>query len=392
MTRSKIALFSGLFLGVAIPAEAAAPPFDTPAPVAFMKDLSSGAILYAKDADRRMPPASMAKMMTVYVAFDLIEKGELKLDSMATVRPETWKQWHGPAAGSTMFLSPGERVSVANLLLGIVTLSGNDACVVLAEHISGTEQAFVALMNRRAREIGLTNSHFGTSNGWPDGGVTYVTARDLAALAEHTIQEHPKLYKAFYSRPSFTWGKTMGSGTDITQANRDPLLGRVAGADGLKTGHTEESGYGFTGSAEQNGRRLVMVLSGLSSFNQRIEQSVSFMNWGFRAWQSKAIVPKGRKVQTAEVQLGDVREVGLVAPKDLSVTIPAGLGSDLKTRVVYQGPVKAPFKKGDHIADLVVTGPDMAPQKLPLVADADVGSAGFFDRMMAGLRWLFGLG
>ena len=392
MTRSKIALFSGLFLGVAIPAEAAAPPFDTPAPVAFMKDLSSGAILYAKDADRRMPPASMAKMMTVYVAFDLIEKGELKLDSMATVRPETWKQWHGPAAGSTMFLSPGEQVSVANLLLGIVTLSGNDACVVLAERISGTEQAFVALMNRRAREIGLTNSHFGTSNGWPDGGVTYVTARDLAALAEHTIQEHPKLYKAFYSRPSFTWGKTMGSGTDITQANRDPLLGRVAGADGLKTGHTEESGYGFTGSAEQNGRRLVMVLSGLSSFNQRIEQSVSFMNWGFRAWQSKAIVPKGRKVQTAEVQLGDVREVGLVAPKDLSVTIPAGLGSDLKTRVVYQGPVKAPFKKGDHIADLVVTGPDMAPQKLPLVADADVGSAGFFDRMMAGLRWLFGLG
>ena len=392
MTRSKIALFSGLFLGVAIPAEAAAPPFDTPAPVAFMKDLSSGAILYAKDADRRMPPASMAKMMTVYVAFDLIEKGELKLDSMATVRPETWKQWHGPAAGSTMFLSPGEQVSVANLLLGIVTLSGNDACVVLAEHISGTEQAFVALMNRRAREIGLTNSHFGTSNGWPDGGVTYVTARDLAALAEHTIQEHPKLYKAFYSRPSFTWGKTMGSGTDITQANRDPLLGRVAGADGLKTGHTEESGYGFTGSAEQNGRRLVMVLSGLSSFNQRIEQSVSFMNWGFRAWQSKAIVPKGRKVQTAEVQLGDVREVGLVAPKNLSVTIPAGLGSDLKTRVVYQGPVKAPFKKGDHIADLVVTGPDMTPQKLPLVADADVGSAGFFDRMMAGLRWLFGLG
>jgi len=392
MTRSKIALFSGLFLGVAIPAEAAAPPFDTPAPVAFMKDLSSGAILYAKDADRRMPPASMAKMMTVYVAFDLIEKGELKLDSMATVRPETWKQWHGPAAGSTMFLSPGEQVSVANLLLGIVTLSGNDACVVLAEHISGTEQAFVALMNRRAKEIGLANSHFGTSNGWPDGGVTYVTARDLATLAEHTIQEHPKLYKAFYSRPSFTWGKTMGSGSDITQANRDPLLGRVAGADGLKTGHTEESGYGFTGSAEQNGRRLVMVLSGLTSFNQRIEQSVSFMNWGFRAWQSKAIVPKGRKVQTAEVQLGDTREVGLVAPKDLSVTIPAGLGSDLKTRVVYQGPVKAPFKKGDHIADLVVTGPDMAPQKLPLVADADVGSAGFFDRMMAGLRWLFGLG
>lgn len=391
MMRRPIALMPALFLLAGLPAQAAAPVFDTPAPVAFMKDLSSGAILYAKNPDQRMPPASMAKMMTVYVAFDLIEKGELKLDAMATVRPETWKQWHGPAAGSTMFLSPGEQVSIANLLFGIVTLSGNDACVVLAEHISGTEQAFAALMNRRAQEMGLTNSHFGNSNGWPDAGVTYVTARDLATLAEKTIEEHPKLYKTFYSRPNFTWGKTMGSGTAITQANRDPLLGRVAGADGLKTGHTEEAGYGFTGSAEQNGRRLVMVLSGLHSFNERIDQSVTFMNWGFRAWQAKPLVAKGRKVQTAEVQLGDEREVGLVAPKNLTVTIPAGLGSDLKTKVVYQGPIKAPFNAGDHIADLVVTGPDMVPQKLPLVADKDVGTAGFFDRIMAGLRWLFGL-
>jgi D-alanyl-D-alanine carboxypeptidase (penicillin-binding protein 5/6) len=390
MTRKTIALFSAL-AALAMPVEAAAPPFDTPAPTAFMKDLSSGAILYAKNADQRMPPASMAKMMTVYVAFDLIRKGELKLDSMATVRPETWKQWHGPAAGSTMFLSAGEQVSVANLLFGIVTLSGNDACVVLAEHISGTEPAFVELMNRRAKEMGLTNSHFGTSNGWPDGGVTYVTARDLATLAQHTIEEHPKLYKTFYSRLNFTWGKTLGSGADITQANRDPLLGRVAGADGLKTGHTEEAGFGFTGSAEQNGRRLIMVLSGLTSFNQRIDQSVSFMNWGFRAWQAKPLVKKGTKVQTAEVQQGDTTEVALVAPKDLSVTVPAGLGSDLKTKVVYNGPIKAPFKAGDHIADLVVTGPDMAPQALPLVAAADVGPAGFFDRIIAAIRHMFGL-
>ena len=392
MTPRKTALFPALFLMATIPVQAAAPVFDTPAPVAFMKDLSSGAILYAKNPDQRMPPASMAKMMTVYVAFDLIKKGELKLDTMATVRPETWKQWHGPAAGSTMFLSPGEQVSVANLLFGIVTLSGNDACVVLAEQISGTEQAFTVLMNRRAKELGLTNSHFGTSNGWPDAGATFVTARDLATLAQRTIEDHPKLYKTFYSRPNFTWGKTMGSGTDITQANRDPLLGRVAGADGLKTGHTDEAGYGFTGSAEQNGRRLVLVLSGLTSFNERIDQSVSFMNWGFRAWQAKPLVAKGRKVQVAEVQLGDKREVGLVAPRDLTVTIPAGLGADLKTKVVYQGPIKAPFKAGDHIADLVVSGPDMMPEKLPLVADSDVGTAGFFGRIMGGLRWLFGLG
>lgn len=386
-------LFASLLavLSFASPAMAARPPYDTPAPVAFMQDLSSGAILYAKDADRRMPPASMAKIMTVYVAFDMIKRGELKLDQTFTVRPETWTKWHGPAAGSTMFLSVNENVSVANLLYGIITLSGNDACVVLAEGIAGTEEAFVQRMNDQARRIGLKNSHFGNSNGWPDGGVTYVTARDLAQLASATIQNFPQLYKRFYSRPNFTWGKTLGSGAAITQANRDPLLGRVAGADGLKTGHTEEAGYGFTGSAEQNGRRLVMVVAGLTSFNQRIEESVRFMNWGFRAWQAKPIVAKGRKVETADVQLGTVSKVNLVAPRDLTATLPGGVAQDLQLRVVYDGPIKAPIKAGQHIADLVVTAPDMAPQRLPLVAEADVPLAGFFGRAWAGLMSLFGM-
>jgi D-alanyl-D-alanine carboxypeptidase (penicillin-binding protein 5/6) len=380
-----------LAAALAFPGEAAAPPFDTPAPVAFMKDLSSGAILYAKDADRRMPPASMAKMMTVYVAFDLIKKGELKLDQMVTVHPETWRRWHGPAAGSTMFLSPGEQVSVSNLLHGIVTLSGNDACVVLAEAISGTEPAFAQLMNQQAKKIGLANSRFGNSNGWPDGGQTFVTARDLGTLAEATVRDHPKLYKTYYSQREFTWGKTLGAGADITQANRDPLLGRVEGADGLKTGHTEEAGYGFTGSAEQGGRRLVMVLAGLTSANQRIEQSVSFMNWGFRAWKAQPIVARGKRVQTAEVQLGDARTVGLVAPHDLAVTVPSGLGSEMKVRVVYSGPIKAPIAAGQHIADLVVATPDMPVQRLPLVAESAVGEAGLFARIGSGFRWLFGL-
>ena len=379
-----------LALGIAVPAPAAAPVFDTPAPVAYMEDLSSGAVLFAKDADRRMPPASMAKMMTVYVAFDMIKRGELKLDQEFEVRPETWKRWHGPAAGSTMFLSTGERVSVANLLYGIVTLSGNDACVVLAEGISGTEQAFTERMNEAAKRIGLSNSHFGTSNGWPDNGVTYVTAKDLANLAAATIREHPKLYKQFYSRRDFTWGKTLGSGADITQANRDPLLGRVAGADGLKTGHTEEAGYGFTGSAEQNGRRLVMVLAGLTSFNQRISESVRFMDWGFRAWQAKPIVKSGRKVADAQVQLGDANTVALVAPKDLTVALPSGAVPAMSARVVYDGPIKAPFKAGQHVADLVVTSPGLPQQTLPLVAASDVGEAGFFRRAWSGLTGLFG--
>ncbi|MCT8003242.1 D-alanyl-D-alanine carboxypeptidase [Sphingomonas sanguinis] len=376
-------------VALAHPSIAAAPQFETTAPVAFMKDLSSGAILFQRDADRRMPPASMAKMMTVYVAFDLVKKGQLKLNDMVTVQPETWAKWHGPQAGSTMFLSPGEQVSVANLLYGIVTLSGNDACVVLAEHIAGTEPNFVERMNRTAKQIGLNNSHFGTSNGWPDGGVTYVTARDLADLAEHTIQDFPQLYKQFYSRRDFTWGKTMG-GNAITQANRDPLLGRVAGADGLKTGHTEEAGFGFTGSAEQNGRRLVMVVAGLNSFNARSEESVKFMNWGFRAWQAKPVVAKGKKVADAEVQMGSSSSVGLIAPQQLTVTLPAGLDPQLSAKVVYQGPIKAPIKAGQHIADLVISSPDMPAQRLALVADKDVSEAGFFGRAWAGLTSIFG--
>ncbi|UZK70970.1 D-alanyl-D-alanine carboxypeptidase [Sphingomonas sp. S1-29] len=371
-----------------MPASAQRPPYDTPAPVAFIEDLSSGAVLYAKDADRRMPPASMAKMMTTYVIFDMLKKGELKLDQKFRVRPETWERWHGPKAGSTMFLSPNEEVSVENLLYGVVVLSGNDACVVLAEGIAGTEEAFANLMNQRAKAIGLSNSRFGNSNGWPDEGRTYVTARDLATLAKVTIEQHPQLYKKFYTRRDFTWGQTMG-GNAITQANRDPLLGRVDGADGLKTGHTEEAGYGFTGSAEQSGRRLVMVLAGLTSANQRISESVRFMEWGFGAWKSRPIVKKGKRVETADVQLGGEATVGLVAPRDLSITVPSGTSAPVTAKVVYQGPIKAPIAAGQHIADLVITSADTGEQRMPLVAEAAVEEAGFFGRVWAGLMSLF---
>ena len=371
------------------PSAAAPPPFETPAPIAYLVDLSSGAVLYAKDADRRMPPASMAKIMTVHVAFDLIQRGELQLERMCTVRPETWQRWHGPAAGSTMFLSPGEQVSVRNLLHGIVTLSGNDASVVLAECISGTEAAFVALMNRESRELGLRNSHWGNPVGWPDNGVTYTTARDLATLARATIQDHPRLYRAFYGQPSFTWGRTVGGNQPITQGNRNPLLGRVPGADGLKTGHTQEAAYGFTGSAERDGRRLVMVMAGLDSMNQRIAETTRFMEWGFNAWQTRPLFARGERVGEARVQLGGDGDVALVAPRDIAVTFPAGLGQDVRARIVYQGPIKAPIAQGQHIADLVVTAAGVE-QTMPLVAAEAVGEAGFFGRIWAGLRHLFG--
>ena len=391
MTRAFLFL-TAASLALAPAAPAKAPPFDTPAKVAYLVDLSSGAVLLAKNADQRMPPASMAKMMTTNVAFELIKKGDLKLDKMCTVRPETWQRWHGPAAGSTMFLSPGEQVSVENLLKGIITLSGNDASVVLAECIAGTEEAFANVMNDNARRLGLTGSHFGNSNGWPDEGRTYVTARDLATLARAEIENYPDLYKKYYSLAQFTWGKTLGSGADITQANRNPLLGRVPGADGLKTGHTDEAGYGFTGSAEQNGRRLVMVVAGLDSYSGRIEESVRLMQWGFNAWQAKPLFKKDTVVGTAAVQLGGSSEVGLVAPRDLAITIPAGVLSKVSTmKIRYQGPVRAPIAKGQHIADLVVTTSDSGEQVMPLVAAEAVGEAGFFARAWIGLKQLLGM-
>jgi D-alanyl-D-alanine carboxypeptidase (penicillin-binding protein 5/6) len=392
MSRS-ILLATAASLLFASAAPAAAPTFDTPAKFAYLIDLSSGAVLYAKNADARMPPASMAKMMTTDVAFELIDKGKLSLNNMCTVRPETWQKWHGPQAGSTMFLSPNEQVSVENLLKGIVTLSGNDASVVLAECISGTEQAFTEQMNALGKKIGLTNSHFGTANGWPDNGVTYVSARDLATLARYEIENHYKLYKQFYSLPSFTWGKTLGSNKDITQANRNPILGVVPGADGLKTGHTDEAGYGFTGSAEQNGRRLIEVVAGLDSWNARVAESKRLMEWGFGAWQAKPLFQAGAKVGTAKVQLGSASEVSLVAPRNLAVTVPAGLvaGGATTMKVRYQGPIAAPINKGQQVADLVITTGDTSPQVVPLVAGEDVGQAGFFGRVWLGLKQLLGM-
>jgi D-alanyl-D-alanine carboxypeptidase (penicillin-binding protein 5/6) len=360
----------------------AAPSFDTDAPIAYMTDLSSGAVLFEKNADKQIPPASMAKMMTVYVAFDLIQKGKLKLDDKFRVNEETWKKWNNQ--GSTMFLGVGDQVSVRELLHGIVTLSGNDACVVLAEGIAGTEPAFVGLMNKRAKELGMSKSRFGNSNGWPDEGVTMVTARDLAKLGSATVNNFPKLYDAFYGQDAFEWN-------GITQSNRNPLMGKVAGADGLKTGHTEEAGYGFTGSAEQKGRRLVSVLAGLDSYGGRIEESVKFMNWGFNAWEPKKLFDKGAKIQNAEVQLGDSSTVSLVAAKDLFATIPKASDGKISMKVTYNGPIKAPIVKGQPIATLIVTTADAGQQSVPLVAGEDVGEAGFFDRLWAGLKSLLGL-
>jgi len=371
-------------LVLAVPGFAAT--YDSLAPFAYLKDLSSGAVLYARAADEQMPPASMAKMMTTHVAFDLIKQGKLKLDQKFRVRPETWEKWHGPAAGSTMFLSPNEEVTVENLLHGIVTLSGNDACVVLAEGIAGTEEAFAEIMNAEAKKMGLKGSVFTNSNGWPDPREV-VTPRDLATIAERTILNHPDLYRKFYARESFTWGATMG-GAPISQPNRNPILGKVAGADGLKTGHTEAAGYGFTGSAEQNGRRLVMVVSGLTSQNQRTQESVRFLEWGFNAFEAKPVLANGKIAARATVFMGDAADVGLTTLASARVTVPKAVVGKVSAKIVYDGPIAAPIAKGQKIGELIVTVADIGEQRIPLVAAEAVGKVGPFGRIWAAFKHL----
>ena len=375
-----------LFLA-ATPALAQAPAYTTAAPIAFLKDLQTGRILLAKDADKRIPPASMGKMMSVYVAFKLIKSGEANLEQPILVREETWKKWNNQ--GSTMFLDVNSQVSVENLLHGIVTLSGNDACVVLAEGLGGTEANYVALMNREAKRLGLKSSNFANTNGWPDPN-EYVTARDLAMIAEATIRDFPDLYARFYQKEGFTWGKTMGAGQAITQGNRNPLLGKVAGADGLKTGHTEEAGYGFTGSAVQNGRRLVMVVAGLPSFGTRVSASVDFMNWGFAAWQNIPLGKKGQVMGKVAISGAADPSIDAVAGKDLFVTLPRGFGIERKTSVEALPGLSAPLKAGQQVGNLVVTMPGQQPLKAPLVTPVAIEEAGMFRRAWNWLMSFFG--
>jgi serine-type D-Ala-D-Ala carboxypeptidase (penicillin-binding protein 5/6) len=376
-----VALICALPL-VYTPSHAANPAYESSAPIAYMVDMSSGAVLYDKNSAKQIPPASMAKMMTGYVIFDLLESGKLKREQMFTVTPEIWKAWNN--VGSTMFLKSGEKVSVANLLHGTLTLSGNDSSITLASGIAGSEAGFVALMNAKARALGMKDSHFGTANGWPDAGRTRTTARDLAILASRTIYDFPAYYREFYGKSEFRWG-------NVTQPDRNPILGKVEGADGLKTGHTDEAGYCFTGSAEQGGRRLMMIVAGLGSFNDRISESTKFMLWGFAAWHSKPLFKSGSVVASAPVQLGNESSVSLIAPRALAVTLPNAADEKFKLVVRYSGPIKAPFAKGAHIADLVVKRVDGSEQIMPLVAAQTITQAGFFGRAWNGAKSIFGL-
>lgn len=365
------------------------PLYVTKAPIVLLKEMGSGAVLFSYGAEKPFAPASMAKVMTAYVVLDMIQKRQLARSKLLTVDKATWEKWSGGKGGSTMFLVPNEKISVDELLQGLVTVSANDAAVVLAVGIDGSEAAFVARMNKMATSIGMTGSHFGTANGWPDGGKTRVSADDLVRLADRLIREHPADYKRYFSMPSLTHGKTR-DGKPITQPNRNPIIGRFAGADGLKTGHTAEAGYCFLGSAVRDGRRLIMVVAGMDSEAARRDEAIRLMEWGFSEWQSRPVAAPKAQVSDIGVQNGRAPKVALVTAEAVAITVPQGHNGRYHALVRYAGPIRAPVAKGDRLAELVITPDGLPPQTTPLTAADAVESGGWWDQARSGLYRLTG--
>jgi len=353
--------------------------FDTSARAAYVLDQSTGTVLLAKNADEALPPASMSKLMTLYVAFEAIRDGRLSLDERLPVSTHAMSY-----KGSTMFLDTTDRVRVEDLLRGIIVLSGNDACAVIAEALSpdGTEPGFARFMTQRAKQMGMENSTFSNSNGWPQAGHR-MSMKDLAILANRLITDFPEYYPLFAE----TEFKFDGRAPQNIR-NRNPLLQLGIGADGLKTGHTSEAGYGLVGSAKQGDRRVIFVISGIESTARRAEEAEAIVNWSFRNFATKTIAKAGAPIAQAEIWMGREQSVNLVLENDLDLLMPALSGNKADAEVVYHGPVKAPVSKGQPLAELVVTRDGLPEMRLPLVADRDVPSGGFMTRVSAAAQQL----
>ena len=375
--------FAGLLL--AVPAAAAplilpAVPNADDAPIALLVDVSSGQTLFARDEDRRFMPASMTKVMTTFLAFQRMGQGKLFAQQVTAMRPDTFKLWHG--VGSTMYLAENAPVTIDALLHGVTTVSANDGAVVLGEAALGSVAAWVAEMNRTARALGMRDSHYGTPNGWMDEGHTWVTARDLATLASAMITRHPTLYHHYVGARGFLYN-------GIAQRNHDPISGVVPGADGIKTGFTNQAGYGFVGSAQRGGRRLVMVVATSPTGRQRNDAARAFMEWGFRAFDSRILFPGGVTLASARVQNGGLRHVDLVTPRPVRLAMPRGARPKVTLKVRYDGPLNAPIAKGATVANLMVFFDGQQVSTLPLVAQTSVSSASQLQRVFNGLAgWL----
>jgi D-alanyl-D-alanine carboxypeptidase (penicillin-binding protein 5/6) len=366
MVRLWIAALAALML--ALPAAA----FETSARGAYVVDVTTGTVLLNKNADEPLPPASMSKLMTLYVAFEAVRDGRLTLDERLPVSEHAMS-----FGGSTMFLNTRDRVRVEDLLRGIVVLSGNDACVVIAEALSpdGTEPGFARFMTQRAQALGMTNSVFQNASGWPAAGHV-MSMRDLALLARRLIEDFPEFYPMFAETEFRFDGRAPAN-----IYNRNPLLGLGIGADGLKTGHTSEAGYGLVGSAVQGDRRVIFAITGLDSAADRARESEAIVNWAFRQFAQKSLARAGEVVAEAEVWMGDVPRVGLMPAEDIDTLLPI-LGADrIAGEVVYTGPVRAPVVKGDVLAELVFAPEGLPETRVPLVAASDVAPGGFMTRL-----------
>ncbi len=374
MPRSLIAAIAvGIAAVFAIPASAPyAQALDTPARNAYVIDLATNTVLLNKAADIPMPPASMSKLMTIFMVFDRLKKGSLNLDDTFLVSEKAWRK-----GGSKMFVKVGDRIKVSDLLRGIIIQSGNDACIVVAEGLAGSEDAFAEMMTRRAKEIGLTNSNFANATGWPHPK-HYMSARDLAVLSERLVTDFPEHYKIFAEK-TFTYSK-------IKQSNRNPLLYRDIGSDGLKTGHTEEAGYGLAASAVRGERRIVMVVNGLTSIRERSRESLRVMEWAFRTFKPYALFKKDDVITKADIWLGDAPSVSLTIPEDLKLTLSRTARDKMKVTVKMNNPVAAPVKKGQRLATLIVSAPNFQTREIPLLAAEDVQQLGFVGRIGAAIQ------
>lgn len=362
-------LIAALFLSlIAVTSAAAQSPYGGRAPNYYVLDLGSGQVLAQQNADIPLPPASMSKLMTLAMLFDALAQGRVQMDT-------TWSvsQRAHAMGGSRMFLETRDRPTTEDLIRGIAVLSGNDASVVVAEGLGGTEEAFAALAQTRAQQIGMTQTTIANASGWPDPRHR-MSMHDLAVLQRYLIEQHPTLYHYLGER-EFSWN-------NITQPNRVPLLGAGVGLDGGKTGHTEEAGYALVGSARQGDRRIVFVFSGLNSMQERVEETERIISWAFRQFVERRVLEQGQAIASAEVWMGDAQSVPLVAARDISVLVPALAQGDMVAQVEYDGPLTAPVAAGAEVARLVVSVPGLdQPYTMPLVTGAAVAEGGILTRM-----------
>ncbi len=368
-------VIAALLLFVPTLALAQALPFTTTARSAILLEADTGKVLFAQEADKRIPTASMSKIMTMLMVFEALEQGRLSLEQTLPVSEKAWRM-----QGSKMFVKVGERVKVEDLIRGVIIQSGNDACIVLAEALAGTEADFAAAMNVKAKEIGLLNSNFTNATGWPDPE-HYSTAADLAKLGLYLQQRYPQYYH-YYGERDYTFN-------NIKQGNRNPLLARVAGADGMKTGHTDEAGYGLVGSAKQNDMRLLMVISGLKNMQERADESARLLEWGFREYAKVTLVAAKQNLAELPVSMGQNKKLAVGVAQTVTAILPRNATKPKLTLLAMQ-PVAAPIKAGDKIAELQIEQAGLAPQIVPVVALADVPRLGFWGRVGANLQHLLG--